>query len=66
MGYSPWGLKELDTSEQLHFLSFSLSLSFFLFLSFSLSSSLSFSLPFFLSFLCMRQDEWCKMNIKVT
>ena len=22
MGYSPWGRKELDTTEQLHFLSF--------------------------------------------
>ena len=27
VGYSPWGRKELDTTERLHFLSLSLSLS---------------------------------------
>ena len=26
MGYSPWGLKELDLTEQLHFLSFDITL----------------------------------------
>ena len=32
MGYSPWGLKELDTTELLHFLSLSLSLSIYIYM----------------------------------
>ena len=33
VGYSPWGCKELDTTEQLHFLSFFMGISLFIYLS---------------------------------